>query len=40
MKAIIALLISNVSAVSLSYRPPEGSVPWHGAAVRPTWDTP
>jgi len=22
------------------YRPPDGSVPWGGAATRPTWDTP
>merc|ERR1712032_123900 len=31
---------SSVSAVQLGFRPTAGSVPWGGAATRPTWDTP
>jgi hypothetical protein len=32
--------LSSTSAVKLGFRPTEGSVPWGGAATRPTWDTP
>ena len=37
---VIALLISNASAVQNRFRPTPGSVPWGSAATRPTWDTP
>ena len=26
--------------MKLGYRPPPGSVPWHEAATRPSWDDP
>ena len=34
------MLIGASSALKLNYRPPAGTVPWHSAASRPTWDTP
>lgn len=37
---LAALMLSSTSAVKIGYRPPDGSVPWGGAATRPTWDTP
>jgi len=35
---LAALMLSSASAVK--FRPTAGSVPWGGAATRPTWDTP
>ena len=40
MKFVLALLFSTTQAINHKYRPPTGSVPWHDAATRPTWDTP
>jgi len=37
---VIALLLSDTSAINHGFRPTQGAVPWHGAATRPTWDTP
>merc|ERR1719263_1253655 len=39
-QTVIALMLSSASAVKMGFRPPNGSVPWGGAATRPTWDTP
>jgi len=33
-------MLSSSSAVKMAFRPTAGSVPWGGAATRPTWDTP
>ena len=38
--AVLALMLSTTSAVKTTFRPTAGSVPWGGAASRPTWDTP
>ena len=37
---VVVALLGAVTSVKIAYRPPEGSVPWHQPASRPTWDTP
>ena len=37
---VVSVLFAQTSAINLNYRPPAGSVPWHGVSSRPTWDTP
>ena len=37
---VVSVLFGAASAINLNYRPPAGTVPWHSASSRPTWDTP
>ena len=38
--ATVALLINQAEAVKIDFRPPTGSVPWHKAISRPSWESP
>ena len=38
--ATVALLVNQAEAVKLSFRPIPGSVPWHKAISRPSWENP
>ena len=38
--AVILALLASSNAVQLEYRPPKGTVPWHKAISRPSWEKP
>ena len=41
-KSLVAaiLILGSVECVKISYRPPEGTVPWHKKISSSTWEDP